>query len=147
VSTADTDAIGPIDYVLIEIDPGKATGEVAAALIDLVDSGTVRLLDVALVAKEADGTALRVDLNAIDNVAPGFNSVAGAQSGLLSDEDIAEAATVLDPGKLGAIIVYENAWAAPFVAAARRAGGEMIASARIPAQDLIDALDAADAAD
>ncbi|MCB1014850.1 MAG: hypothetical protein KDB10_06995 [Acidimicrobiales bacterium] len=144
--TIDDDAIGPIDFILIELDPDKLRGEAAAALLDLVEAGVVRLLDVALLAKDADGDVAAIDLaEAAAEAAGDFGAIAGAQSGLLSDEDLAEAGDALEPGKVGAIIVYENAWAAPFAAAVRRAGGELIASARIPAQDVLDALDALDA--
>lgn len=140
--TTDDDAIGPIDFILIELDPDKLKGEAAAALLDLVDAGIVRLLDVALLAKDADGNVAAIDLG---DAAGDFAAVAGAQSGLLSDEDLAEAGDALEPGKVGAIIVYENAWAAPFAAAVRRAGGELIASARLTAQEVLDALDALEA--
>lgn len=144
--TIDDDAIGPIDFILIELDPDKLRGEAAAALLDLVEAGVVRLLDVALLAKDADGDVAAIDLaEAAAEAAGDFGAIAGAQSGLLSDEDLAEAGDALEPGKVGAIIVYENAWAAPFAAAVRRAGGELIASARIPAQDVLGALDALDA--
>lgn len=146
--TTTDDAIGPIDFVLIEFDPDRATGEAAAALLDIVDQGIVRLLDVALLAKAADGSVAAIDLAEIAaEEAGGFAGVAGAQSGLISDEDLAEAGAALEAGKMGAIIIYENAWAAPFVVAARRAGGEMIASQRLPAQDVLDLLDALEAAD
>ena len=120
--TIDDDAIGPIDFILIELDPDKLRGEAAAALLDLVEAGVVRLLDVALLAKDADGDVAAIDLaEAAAEAAGDFGAIAGAQSGLLSDEDLAEAGDALEPGKVGAIIVYENAWAAPFAAAVRRA--------------------------
>lgn len=141
--TTDAEAIGPIDFILIELDPDKVRGEAAAAVLDLVDAGIIRLLDVALLAKDADGDVAAVDLaEAAAEAAGDFSSIAGARSGLLSDEDLAEAGDALQPGKLGALLVYENAWAAPFVAAVRRAGGELVASARINAADVLDALDA-----
>lgn len=138
---SDVDVNGPIDFVLIEFDADKMTGEAAAALLDLVERGIVRLFDLLIIRKDADGTATAIDVSDLQEFAP----LLGAQSGLLGDEDIAEAAAVLEPGKIAALIVYENTWARAFVAAARRAGGEMIASARLPAQDIIDALDALDA--
>ncbi len=144
--TTDAEAIGPIDFILIELDPDKVRGEAAAAVLDLVDAGIVRLLDVALLAKDEDGNVAAVDLaEAAAEAAGDFAAVAGARSGLLSDEDLAEAGEALQPGKLGALLVYENAWAAPFVAAVRRAGGELVASARINAADVLDALDALEA--
>ena len=145
--TTDAEAIGPIDFILIELDPDKVRGEAAAAVLDLVESGTIRLFDVALLAKDLDGNVVAVDLAEATADAGDFSAIAGAQSGILDDEDIIAAGEALEPGKLGALLVYENAWAAPFVGAVRRAGGELIASARINAGDVLDALDALDAAD
>ena len=108
-------------------------------MLDLVDSGIIHLFDVALLAKDLDGNVAAVDLA---EAAGDFSAIAGAQSGILDDEDIVAAGEALEPGKLGALLVYENAWAAPFVAAVRRAGGELVASARINAGDVLDALDA-----
>lgn len=146
MSDSEDLAIGPIDFILIELDPEKVRGEAAAALLDLVESGTIRLFDVALLAKSPAGEVIALDLAEAAAVeeAGDFAAIAGAQSGLLSDEDMAEAGAALEPGKVGALLVYENAWAAPFVGAVRRAGGELIASARLGAQDVLDALDALD---
>ena len=147
--TTDAEAIGPIDFILIELDPDKVRGEAAAAVLDLVESGIIRLFDVALLAKDLDGNVAAVDLADVAEeaaeAAGDFSAIAGAQSGILDDEDIIAAGEALEPGKLGALLVYENAWAAPFVAAVRRAGGELVASARINAADVLEALDALDA--
>jgi hypothetical protein len=142
------EVIGPIDFVVIEFPGDKFTGEIGAALLDLVDNGTVRIYDLLIVRKEADGTFSGVELAdfGADDVG-GLTVFAGARSGLLGDEDAAAAADALEPGTTAALIVYENTWAIPFVAAARRAGGEMVATARIPAQDVMDALDALESAD
>ena len=137
--TTDAEAIGPIDFILIELDPDKVRGEAAAAVLDLVDSGIIHLFDVALLAKDLDGNVAAVDLA---EAAGDFSAIAGAQSGILDDEDIVAAGEALEPGKLGALLVYENAWAAPFVAAVRRAGGELVASARINACYVLYSLDA-----
>ena len=146
--TTDAEAIGPIDFILIELDPDKVRGEATAAVLDLVESGTIRLFDVAILAKDLDGNVAAVDLSEAAAEAADLRAIAGAQeSGILDDEDIIAAGEALEPGKLGALLVYENAWAAPFVGAVRRAGGELIASARINAADVLDALDALDAAD
>ena len=142
----DIEAHGPIDFVLIEFPGDQLKGECAAELLTLVDNGIIRLYDVALIMKEADGTFSGL---ALQDVAPdalgGFAAFAGASSGLIGDEDLAAAAEALEVGTVAALIVYENAWAAPFVAAARRAGGELVASARIPAADVLAALEALDA--
>lgn len=140
-------AMGPVDFVLLEFPDQEPSGETAAALIDLVEAGTIRLYDVLAVRKAADGTVSGFEISDLGSEGTGFAVFAGARSGLLGDDDIAEAAAAMSPGTIAVLLVYENAWAAPFVAAARRAGGEMIASARIPAQDIMDALDALDAED
>jgi hypothetical protein len=109
--------------------------------VNLVDRGIVRLFDLLIVGKEEDGSVYGVELS--DSAVEQIGAYAGltwARSGLLSDDDMREAATAMQPGSLAALIVYENLWAIPFVAAAREAGGEMIAAGRIPAQDVIDAL-------
>ena len=141
----ETNIHGPIDFVLLEFSGDKLTGRAARALLDLVEAGIVRLYDVLVVGKAADGTTYGVDLASGASQVGDFAALAGARSGLLSDEDMHEAARAMAPGTLAALIVYENTWAIPFVAAAREAGGEMVASARIPAQDIMDVLDALEA--
>ncbi len=133
----DRDAHGPIDFVLLEFSGDQPLDAPAAALLDLVDAGTIRLYDIAVLRTASDGTFEAVEIGA----AGALGALAGAQSGLLNDEDLAMAAGAMQPGMTAALIVYENSWAGDFVAAARDAGGEMVATARIPAQDVIDALD------
>jgi hypothetical protein len=132
------DTHGPIDFVLLEFPGEKLTGRAGEELMRLVDDGTIHLLDLLVVGKSQDGDVVAMDLSEDDG---GFTLMAGARSGLLGDDDVAEATSALEPGKVAALIVYENAWAAPFVAAARESGGEMVASARIPAEDVMRALD------
>lgn len=142
----DIEAHGPIDYVLIEFPGDQLKGECAAELLTLVDKGIIRLYDVALIVKEADGTFSGLTLQDVGpDALGGFAAFAGASSGLIGDEDLAAAAEALEVGTVAALIVYENAWAGPFVAAARRAGGELVASARIPAADVLAALEELDA--
>lgn len=133
------DTHGPIDFVLIEFPGDRLTGETAAALRDLVDSGVIRLYDLMVVSKHEDGSVEALELTDPLGV-DGFSYFAGARSGLLEDDDLREAAGAMEPGTVAALIVYENSWAIPFVAAARNSGGEVIASQRIPAGDVIDAL-------
>jgi hypothetical protein len=139
------DVRGPIDFVLIEFSADRLTGRAAQALLDLVDKGIVALYDVLVVGKTDDGSTYAVDLADDVERVGGFADLAGVRSGLLSDEDMQEAAATMQPGTLAVLIVYENTWAVPFVAAAMESGGELIAGARIPAQDVMDALDALDA--
>lgn len=133
------DVVGPVDYLILEMPSANRDGSIAAAVIDLIDAGTVTLLDVMVVEKALDGTVRGVDLDAIDGEMVAF---AGAASGLLGDDDWSDAGSVLEPGTTAAVLVYENTWARPFVAAAGAAGAEVVASARIPADVLMSALDA-----
>ncbi len=147
MSVTDEDVHGPIDFVLIEFSGDKFTGEGAAALLDLVESGIVRIYDILVIRKDADGTFSGFEIEDLDVDSVGaFFAFEGARSGLLGDEDVAEAAGAMEPGTVAALIVYEDLWAIPFVAATIRAGGQMIASQRIPALDVMAALDAIEAA-
>lgn len=132
------DTHGPIDFVLLEFPGDKLTGRAGEELLKLVEDGTIHLLDLLVVGKSEDGDVFALD---VGEDGGSFTMMSGARSGLLGDDDVAEATGVLEPGRVAALIVYENAWAAPFVAAARESGGEMVASARIPAEDVIAALD------
>ena len=145
---ATTDVHGPIDFLLIEFPlDQKATGKTAAALMDLIDRRIVWVYDLLIIAKDEDGTVAGIEWSEDANVGlDGFDSLASVQSGLLDEEDIAQAAAAMNPGTVAALLIYENLWAIPFVAAAREVGGEVIASARIPAQDIMDVLDAVEAA-
>jgi uncharacterized membrane protein len=146
VSMTTDDAVGPIDFVLIEFPSSKLTGEVSQEVLDLVDRGTIRLLDLMIIAKDDDGSVAALEIED-EALAAAFGDLSGARSGLLGEEDVAEAASALEPGTVAALLVYENSWAAGFVAAARRSGGELVASGRIPATVLLDALDSLDALD
>ncbi|HVD40703.1 MAG TPA: DUF6325 family protein [Solirubrobacterales bacterium] len=137
--------VGPIDYVLIEWRGRQPNGEAMPHLIDLVDRGLIRVLDVAFIAKDEDGSVAGLELADLGDGAAELSVFAGASSGLISDEDIGEAAGALEPGTSAALLIFENTWAAPFVAAVRRSGGELVASGRIPAEDVLAALDAAEA--
>jgi hypothetical protein len=135
--------MGPIDYLVVEWPGRQPTGAAAPYLLDLVDQGLIRILDLTFIAKDEDGSVARLE---IADLGDGFEVFAGASSGIISDEDTDEAASALEPGTSAALLVYENTWAAPFAAAMRRSGAQLVASGRIPIQDLIGALDAADAA-
>ena len=145
---AHEEELGPIDIVVIGYPAGAPmTGEAMPILLDLVDRGIVRVLDALFVVKHEDGTYTSFDATDLDIKDVGaFAELEGASSGLLGDGDVGEAAAALDPGTAAVLLIYENRWAAPFVSAVRRNGGEMIATQRIPAQDVLDALDAAEAA-
>jgi hypothetical protein len=140
--------LGPIDIVVIAYPAGAPmTGEAAPLLVDLVERGIIRVLDAMFVMKNEDGTFSGFDATDLDDKGVGdFTVFEGASSGLLGEDDAAKTADVIEPGSAAVMLVYENRWAAPFVAAVRRNGGVPVAFERIPAQDLIDALDAAEAA-
>jgi hypothetical protein len=144
---AHEDELGPIDIVVIEY-PADApmTGEAVPIFLDLVDRGIIRVLDVLFVKQNEDGTVSGFEAGALDGDTIGdFKVFEGASSGLLSDEDVATVGESLEPGSAGVMIVYENRWAAPFAAAVRRNGGVLVANHRITAQELMDAIDTADA--
>lgn len=139
---SELDEMGPIDYVVVEWPGRQPTGEALPHLVDLVDQGLIRLIDLAFITKDEDGTVTVLDINELGETLAIFE---GASSGLLGDDDISEAGGVLEPGTSAAILVWENRWAAPFASAVRKGGGQLVASGRIPVQDLIGALEAADA--
>lgn len=139
----DFEEMGPIDYVVLEWPAQQPTGEVAPLLIDLVDRGIIRILDIAFLAKGEDGSVAALDLGALDG--GGFEEFEGASSGLLGQEDLEEAATALEPGTTAAILVWENRWAAPVAVALRKSGGQLVASGRIPVQAILASLDAVEA--
>lgn len=139
---------GPVDFLLLEFSSEKMNGEAAAALFELVEQGIIRLYDLLVIRKESDGSVVGVELSDATADAIGeFSVFAGARSGLLGDDDLAEAGNAMEPGTTAALLVYENAWAIPFIAAARKADAQVIASARIPADVVMAALDELDAAD
>jgi len=144
----ELEELAPVDAVVIGYPAGAPmTGEAVPILLDLVDRGIVRVLDARAVIKEQDGTYSGFEVADLDEDSVGsFTAFAGASSGIVSDDDIALVAEEIEPGTAAVMIVYENRWAAPFVAAVRRNGGVLVASERIHAQDLLDALDAVEAA-
>jgi len=136
-------AVGPIDYLALEFPEARMNGEGLAAILDLVDRGLVRILDLRAVKREVDGTFTEIEIADFDS--DGTLDLAvfeGISSGLLDDDDLSQAASLIEPGKVVALLVWENTWAAPFVSAMRRVGADVIASGRIPASDVIDLLDA-----
>ena len=141
----DLNEMGPIDYILVEWPGRQPNGEAVPYLVDLVDRGLIRILDLAFIVKGEDGSVAGVELADLGGDVGELAVFEGASSGLLGDEDVEEAAGALEPGTSAALLVYENAWAGPFAAAVRRSGGQLVASGRIPVQQLLAALDAAEA--
>lgn len=141
-TTNTADVSGPIDFVLLEFPRDRLTGEAGKALMDLVERGIIRLYDLMVISKDDDGNVEVLEVTDPTSASGGFAYFAGARSGLLGDDDVNEAAGAMQPGTVAALVVYENTWAVPFVAAARNSGGELIASARIPASEVMAALEA-----
>jgi hypothetical protein len=137
------DEMGPIDYVVLEWPGKQPDGSVAPLILDLVDRGIIRILDVAFLAKDQDGSTATISL---DELAPAeFSDFAGASSGLLGQDDLEDAASALNPGTSAAVLVWENRWAAPVAVALRRSGGQLVASGRIPVQAILASLEAVEA--
>jgi hypothetical protein len=143
MTTADVH--GPVDFVLMEFSGDRLTGRAAEELLTLVDKGIVALYDVLVVGKEDNGSVYAVELADGAEQLGGFADLAWVRSGLLTEDDMREAAGAMQPGTLAVLIVYENTWAVPFVAAAMQSGGQLIAGARIPAQDVMDSLEGLEA--
>jgi len=145
---ADVDEMGPIDYIVVEFPGSKMTGEGFPLLIDLVDRGVIRIIDLVFVTKDLDGSVQGIAIADLDGDGQlDLAAFEGASSGLLGEDDVEEAGSVLEPGSSAGILVYENVWAGPFASALRRGGGQLVASGRIPVQALLAALDAAESAD
>jgi hypothetical protein len=144
---AHSEELGPIDIVVIAY-PADApmTGEAVPLVLDLVERGIIRVLDVLFVIKNEDGMFSGFEAKDLDAKGVGdFKEFEGASSGLLGEEDVATTAGAIEPGSAAVMIVYENRWAAPFAAAVRRNGGVVVDNQRIPVQDVMDALDAVEA--
>jgi uncharacterized membrane protein len=145
--TTAADVSGPIDFLMLAFDPDRNDGRAGAAMSALIDAGIIALYDIRVIRKEADGKAVSVPLPNAADALGGLGAFAGAGSGLLSDDDIDEAVALMDPGTTAALFVYENSWARSFIAAALDANAHVIATSRIPAEAVIEQLDALDAAD
>jgi hypothetical protein len=146
MTNVDINELGPIDYLVVEFPPGESnfTGEMAAEIGRLVDANLIRVLDLLVLQKEADGSIDAVEISDLD---PHDDlRVAETQlAELLAADDVAHLAAAMEPGTTAGVLVWENRWAAPFASAARRAGGQVIASGRIPIQAILASLEAEEA--
>ena len=141
----DLDTTGPIDYLVVEFPGNRMNGKAFPLLVDLVDRGLIRILDLVFVRKELDGSVAGLEFSDLNgDGALDLSVFEGASSGLLGEDDIAEAGGAVQPGSSAGILIYENVWAAPFAAAVRDSGGQLVASGRIPIQAVLAALDAAE---
>jgi Family of unknown function (DUF6325) len=145
LSAEDVSELGPIDYLLVEWPGRQPEGQIAPHLVDLVDRGLIRILDLAFLTKADDGTVTMASIADVGGEVAELAVFEGASSGLLGADDATEAGAALEPGTAAALLVYENTWAAPFAQAVRESGGQLVAGGRIPTQAILAALDAAEA--
>ena len=140
------DELGPVDYLIVEFPAGASnfTGEMAEELLKLVDAGTIRLIDVLILTKNDDGSVDAIELEDLDDLGE-FQRIEAELAEMLAEEDVEHLAAAMDPGSTAGVLIWENLWAAPFASAARRAGGQLIANGRIPAQAIIAAVQADEA--
>ncbi|MFJ9943753.1 DUF6325 family protein [Streptomyces erythrochromogenes] len=141
----DIETMGPVDYLIVEFPGNKMTGEGFPLLVDLVDRGVIRILDLVFVRKDADGSVVALELKDAGGGEMDLSVFEGVASGLLGQDDIDEAGAALEAGSSAGILVYENVWAAPFALALRRSGAQLVAGGRIPVQALLASLDAMEA--
>ena len=138
----ELETMGPIDLVVIEFTDGRPTGEIAPIVVDLVERGIIRVLDLLLIAKDEDGVVSGLELGDFDGDGTvDLRVFQGASSGILGEDDAAVAGEALEPGGAAALLMFENRWAAPFAMAVRRAGGRLVDFQRIPVQALLAALE------
>jgi len=143
MSEEQLEEMGPIDYLVMEWDGDQpVTGEVMPLLLDLVDRDVIRILDLAFLVKRDDGSVTAIDLAELPEQNGHLADFEGASSGLLGQDDLEDAATVLEPGTVAGVLVWENRWAAPLAVALRRSGGQLVATGRIPVQAILASLDA-----
>ena len=139
----DVEAIGPISYLIVEFPGSKMTGEGLPILVDLVDQGLIRILDLLFVKRDEDGTLTTAELTDLDGDGElDLMIFEGAASGLLDESDLADAAEVVEPGSSAAILLFENRWATPFTQALRRGGAEVVAAGYVPLDAIAASLDA-----
>ena len=140
------DELGPVDYLVVEFPAGASnfTGEMAKELLALVDSGTIRVIDVLILTKDEDGTVEAMELSEIEELGP-LRAIEAQLAELLAEEDVANLAAAMDPGSTAGVVIWENLWAAPFGSAARRSGGQLLATGRIPIQAIIASIEADEA--
>ena len=140
------DELGPVDYVVVEFPAGHSnfTGEMAAELLALVDSGAIRVIDILILTKDEDGSIEAMELSDVEDLGP-LQALEAELAELLAEEDVAHLAAAMDPGSTAGVLIWENLWAATFASAARRSGGQLIANGRIPIQAIIASIEADEA--
>ena len=139
------DELGPVDYLVVEFPAGASnfTGEMVDELLSLVDAGTIRVIDVLILTKDANGSIEAAELSDLADLGP-LQTIEAQLAELLAEDDVVNLAAAMDPGSTAGVLIWENLWAAPFASAARRAGGQLIANGRIPIQAIIASIEADD---
>jgi hypothetical protein len=146
ISDTDIDELGPVDYLVVEFPGSKFTGEIAPALSELIDRDIVRVLDLLVLKKDADGSIDAFELNDLDDTEVAeLRGLETALAMLLSEDDVAAVAEAIEPDSSAAVLIWENMWAAPFASAVRHSGGQVVASGRIPIQAMLAAIEADEA--
>ena len=140
------DELGPVDYLVVEFPAGASnfTGEMAAELVALTDSGTIRVIDALVLTKDEDGSVDAMELSDVGELGE-LRNIEAQLAELLAADDVEHLAAAMEPGSTAGVLIWENLWAAPFASAARRAGGQLIANGRIPIQAIIASIEADDA--
>jgi Family of unknown function (DUF6325) len=140
------DELGPVDYLVVEFPAGASnfTGEMATELLALADGGIIRVIDVLILTKDASGAVEAMELSDVPELGE-LQALEAELAELLAEDDVAHLAAAMDPGSTAGVLIWENIWAAPFGAAARRAGGQLIANGRIPIQAIIASIEADEA--
>jgi len=143
MTDASLDELGPVDYAVVEFPAGKSnfTGEMAEELLALVDSGTIRVIDVLILTKDADGSIEASELSDVVDLGP-LRDLEAQLAELLAEDDVVHLAAAMEPGSTAGVLIWENLWAAGFASAARRSGGQLIANGRIPIQAIIASIEA-----
>lgn len=143
MSDPSMDEFGPVDYLVVEFPAGKSTfnGEMAAELVDLVESGTIRILDLMVLTKDADGTIEAFEIDDFDDMDE-LRAIETEIAEVLAADDVALLAESMEPGTTAGVLVWENRWATGFASAARRAGGQLVANGRIPIQAIAASIEA-----
>jgi len=140
------DELGPVDYLIVEFPAGKSnfTGEMAAELLALVEAGTIRVIDIMILTKDAEGEIEAMELSDVADLGP-LQALEAELADFLAAEDVEHLAAAMDPGSTAGVLVWENLWAAPFASAVRHSGGQLIATGRIPIQAIIASIEADEA--
>jgi hypothetical protein len=142
------DDLGPVDYLVVEFPAGASnfTGDMARELVKLSDAGTIRVIDILILTKDEDGNVSAAELSDVDELGA-LQQIEAQLAEMLAEDDVVNLAAAMEPGSTAGVLIWENLWAAPFAAAARHSGGQLIANGRIPIQAIIASIEADEAAE